>query len=105
MLCKQPYFLSDGIQFNEILPQEKMEPFPILGFVFWEYAQQIAVMKIQCPEAGDLLCFPEAAPVTAILPFRWGFWKWPLRSALLKDSGSDTGDGIFFTEVSDQSDE
>ena len=69
MLRQQPCFLCDGIQLYEILPQEEVEPFSILGFVFGEHPQQIAVMKIQCPEAGDLPCFPEAAPAAEILPF------------------------------------
>ena len=55
MRRQQPCFLCDGIQLDEILPKKKVEPFVILLLLPGESTQQVAVVKIQCPEASRLL--------------------------------------------------
>ena len=54
-ICRQqPCLLCDGIQLDKILSKKKVEPFLILLFLSGKYAQQIAVVKIQCPETSHL---------------------------------------------------
>ena len=54
MSYKQPCFGGDGVQLQQILPQEKVQPFSaLLRAVLREDAQQIAVVNIQRPKAGQ----------------------------------------------------
>ena len=51
---EQPCFGGDGIQLQQILPQEKVQPLSaLLRTVLREDAQQIAVVNIQRPKAGQ----------------------------------------------------
>ena len=54
MTYDQPCFGGDSIQLQQILPQEKVQPFSaLLRAVLRENAQQIAVVNIQRPKAGQ----------------------------------------------------
>ena len=54
MPYEQPCFGGDGVQFQQILPQEKVQPFSaLLRAVLRKDAQQIAVVNIQRPKAGQ----------------------------------------------------
>ena len=54
MPYEQPCFGGDGVQLQQILPQEKVQPFSaLLRAVLREDAQQIAVVNIQRPKAGQ----------------------------------------------------
>ena len=51
---EQPCFGGDGVQFQQILPQKKVQPlFALLRTILRKNAQQIAVVKIQRPKAGQ----------------------------------------------------
>ena len=104
MLRQQPCFLCDGIQLDKILPEEKVEPFTILRFLPWEYSQQIAVVKIQCPEAGHLFAGLPVSGHTVMLRFWRGFRQGPCGSSLFQNPPTDAFQRVCLAEVSGKAD-
>ena len=99
MLRQQPCFLCDGIHLDKILPEEKVKPFLILLFSFGEYPQQIAVVKIQCPEAGYLLVGLPVSGYTIALAFRGRLRQGAHRSGLFQNPPADAFQRVCLAEV------
>ena len=79
-----------------------MEAFVAFRLVFWEDAQQIAVMKIQCPKACDFPCVFEVSPQLSTAYLAPWFRQWALWSLLHEDTAADTLQGVILTKVSFQ---
>ena len=80
---KQPCFGGDGIQLQQILPQKKMQPFSALRrAVLREDTQQIAVVNIQRPKAGQFSGGFQAADQPDPQDLRLLFGLFPFGAAL-----------------------
>ena len=76
-----------------------MEPFSILLFAFGKYPQQIAVVKIQCPEASHLFTGLPVSGHTVIFGFWRGFRQGAHRSGLFQNPPADAIQRVALSKV------
>ena len=96
MFRQQPCFLSDGIQLDKIFTEKKVEPFSILLLYFGEYPQQIAVVKIQCPEASHLFAGLQVSGHSVMFGFRCRFRQRSCSPALFQNPPANTLQRVAF---------
>ena len=79
-----------------------MEPSFILLFAFGEYPKKIAVVQIQCPEAGGLFAAFPVPRHTVSFCFSDRFRQGPCRSGLFQDAPTDALQRVFLAKVPGQ---